>query len=187
MSNYYRLTFEPEIEKAWYLSKIMYSDNEYIPDFYFISAHRFNLESGRNVKVIQSVEGYPVDFRLTAFGVPVVSKSFADVVQSFDGNAVQRIPVEIDYFQTDYEILNILDAQECIDDKQTYVQRYTAETNSDKVGEIHFLGDIKIVPEAVKGHHIFRLDEWKIIIIVSNALKQALESNHFIGMRFVPV
>jgi uncharacterized protein DUF1629 len=183
---YFEMTFELAIEGKWYLAHVVGEDGKEILGGKFWKGIYF--ESSQRITVIPNVFGRPVDYTQTAFGVPIVSSVLADVVQSFGPETIQRIPAVVDVFKTGYEILNILTVLECVDLERTIVERYTEHHGSpSKVGQIHTLMNIALVPERVEGHHIFRLAELKLIIIVSEKLKVALEEHGFTGLKFIPV
>ncbi len=186
MMQYFRLTLEVEIKGAWYLSEIVDEQGKEV------LASRFNhgkvFDFAKKLTVLPNVVGNPVDFRETSFAAPIVSSAFVAVVESFDPTAIQRIPVIVAPSTTGYEILNILTMLECLDYELTDVERYTNEyVFPEKLGQIKSLLNIRIRPEVAEGHHIFRLAEWWVVTIVSEALKNALEEKRFTGMKFIPV
>jgi len=187
---FYKLSMKvEELENAWYLGKVVDGGGDEILSSNFTTGSIFDLSRNPNLTVISTdPNGRPVDFRMTFLGVPVVSNTFGDVISKFDARSIQRIPVTVTPQYSGYEILNIVEKRECLDYEKTSIDRYTHSFYPpEQIGKIKALYNIAILPELVKGHHIFRLAEWDVIIIVSSALKDALESEGFVGMNFTAV
>ena len=186
MTQYFRLTLEVRIKGAWYLSTILDQEHEEILGSHFNQGKRFDKMT--ELTVIPNVVGKPVDFRETSFGVPIVSSTFANVVESLDPEAIQRIPVTVAPSTFGYEILNILTMLECIDHEHTLIEYYTEKDHvPEVVGRIKSIQHLTIRPDIVEGHHIFRLTERWTIIVVSEVLKKALEDSGFTGTKFIPI
>jgi len=187
MKKYYQLFFEVKIDGAWYLSEINDENGEGLLGSHFNQGKKFNQTT--KLTVIPNVVGQPVDFRETSFAVPIVSEAFAKIVETFDPNAIQRIPVTVAPNITGFEILNILTKLDCIDYETTLLEKYTNDLHymfPDKIGQIKGIFDLHVRPEIAKSHHIFRLSEYWVITIISEELKDALEEKNFTGMKFYP-
>ncbi|MFN8411303.1 MAG: hypothetical protein U0Z26_02830 [Anaerolineales bacterium] len=186
MTEFYELFFQIEIKGAWYLSDVIDENGHEVLESRFCQGKYFDHVT--NLTVIQNVIGKPVDFRETSFGVPIVSKAFADVVGKFDKKAVQRIPVMIAPSISGYEILNILTVLDCVDHKQSKIEYYTERDDPPKmVGHIKAIQNAHFNSDVVKGKHIFRLFEKLVKIIVSEDLKIELMKSKLTGMKFIPI
>ena len=182
MCEYYEITHEVEIENRWYLAEINdASGNELDP-------HLF--QKGNTVTITQPLFvrpnqiGRPLDFTLTAFGVPIVSNKLGDIIYNSTSNLIQRIPVTIEPNVKGFEIINILKTIKCLDYNKTFVQRYDSKFGDPSlIGKVQFLSKITIEP-VNPICDIFRLDEWKIIAIISGRLREILHSPNLTGMIF---
>lgn len=184
MANYYRLTLEVEIEDAWYLSEIANENGKKVSEAYFNQGKYFDHLT--KLTVLPNVSGKPVDFRETSFGVPIVSSGLAETVEKLDLRAIQRIPVTVAPSITGYEILNILAILDCVDHEQTTIEYYTEKEAPPRLtGRVKLMQNIVLKPDKIEGHHIFRLAEKWVVIVVSEALKKALEEKKFTGMKFI--
>jgi|GEM_PF-5768556 len=186
---YFQMNLElgDTIDDQWYLSNIVNSGGKIFYNEIFRKGQKLNLAYQPTIEIIRS--GPPLDFTMTAFGVPVVSAQFADLVINACHNCIERIPVIIGNQIEGWEILNILPILSCVDHAQTYVGRYAEELKAsapDLVGKIQYLANIKIIPPKVDTH-LFRLVEWDIVIIVSEILKREIEAANFSGCSFVAV
>lgn len=186
MAEFYELFFEVRIKGAWYLSDVIDEDGHEVPGSHFCRGKYFDRTT--KLTIVPNVMGRPVDFRETSFGVPIVSKSFANAVEKIDSSAIQRIPVTVAPSTNGYEILNILPMLDCIDYDHTPLERWTEDGYilPEKVGRIKGIFKLRIRPEETNGHHIFRLAEYHSVISISKELKVALKEHGFTGMKFIP-
>jgi hypothetical protein len=186
MSSFYRLSEEVAIIGRWFLAEIRDEDGKEVLNNNFCAATTYF--GSKKLTVFQSTKGHGPDFSMTAFGVPIVNKAFADVVMSMAPTAIQLLPVEVDGAGDGFYILNIISEVACVDYEKTVVQRYTPDIDPpEMVGKIHSLYNITIHPDLASGYHIFRLEEWGAIIIISQELKDLFEQHRFTGMYIVPV
>ena len=86
-------------------------------------------------------------------------------------------------------ILNALRIIACIDEARCEeVVRWLPEDNRpDKSGEYRNVSGLKVDAEKTGGARIFRPWGWKVVLIVSESIKQALEHERITGTRFVEV
>jgi hypothetical protein len=196
MTQYFEMFFDIEIPGAWYLHEVVNEHGEEILPINFNQGLPFDTSLHGQLTVRQFVIGEPVDFRHTYRAVPIVNVALAEVIEQIEPEAIQRIPIAvlgvIDDIEisrhTDYEILNIIHKVDCLDFDNINVERYTATYDPpEKIGQIRALSGIKILPGKAIGHHIFRLGEWDIIVLVSNRVKDEIENRGFTGLLFKPV
>jgi hypothetical protein len=175
-----------EIDDAWHLAEILKHNGEKILPINFVNGGAFLQSDTTPLQVVMNVAGNPVDYRHTAFNIPIVHHRVNEVITKWDETAIQRIPVIVGAKITGYEILNITRLSACLDftraDYVTYPDDY--EDEPEKSGKVRWIANVVIEPDKVKGQHIFRLEEWPVIIIVSQPLRAELERNGFTGLRF---
>lgn len=131
----------------------------------------------------------PDDFAFKAASfTPVVSRRFADLVCKTDPTAVQRIPVTfLDTDVTGFEILNVIRSIQGIDfERSRHVSRFDANLEPDRGGEIKSIIGLKIRSDVSSDYHIFRLQDWRLPVIVSAHLKALIEASGFTGVSFLP-
>jgi len=185
MADYYWLFMELEIPGKWYLHDILGSDGKEVLPSTFIKG--LPVDPMSELTIIPNVVGNPIDFTFTTFQVPVVSSAFAEIVEAMDTEAIQRIPVTIFPSFTGFEILNVIRTVACFDYEKSRFTIYGEFHPVEWQGKISGIAELRIIPEKARGYHIFRLGEWNFAIIVSGALKDALEKEGFTGMKFIPV
>ncbi|WP_422928558.1 imm11 family protein [Singulisphaera sp. PoT] len=131
------------------------------------------------------VPGDPVDYNCTAFGCTVISDRMARVVEGIAPLGVQFIPATLEA-PGKWEVLNILDCLDCIDRERSLIQ-YFPEDHPEKAGRPRGVAKLIIDPDAIGDHHMFRLRDWMVVEIVSEAMKGELERNGIGGMEYWPV
>jgi hypothetical protein len=134
------------------------------------------------------VDGVPVDYTPTAFGAIVVSARMADAIAQTAPNDVQRIPAIIDS-DAEWEVLNILPSPDCIDHDASVIQYFPEDpakcgVNADKAGQPRGVIKLVIDPGAVGGHHVLRPKGWSVVPIVSQAVKDSLDSLGVTGVEY---
>lgn len=182
MMTYFDLLFDVERKGGWLLGGVMKLDGSEILSSEFMSCTPY---SGHTEALKASIilEGSPADYTLTAMGTPIVSPAMAKVLAQHETSGLEFIPIKAG--GEEYLILNILHCIECLDLEQSHVTRYSEPYDDpETLGKIEGLTNTKIKPEWVGGHHIFRLAEYPIVIVISKELRKQLEANKFTGMKF---
>lgn len=134
--------------------------------------------------------GSALDFSLAGMGIPVVH---GRVVSLFEHvglqHQVQFIPAQVEGQSEPYFVLNVLRVIRCIDEARSEeVHHWKPEDgNPDKVGQYRVVSGMRIDPSQVGDAEIFRPWGWRVALIVSERLKQAMEEEKISGTRFVEV
>ncbi|WP_224371134.1 imm11 family protein [Hyalangium versicolor] len=133
--------------------------------------------------------GEPLDFSLAGAAVPILHERVAKVFTSLASSDVQLIPVQVESQTTRFFILNALRVVKCIDDTASEeVQRYTPEDGQPElVGEYRNVVGMKIDPSKVGETQVFRPWGWPVVLVVSQEIKEALESMGATGTSFEEV
>ncbi|MCA0454325.1 MAG: hypothetical protein LCI00_10160 [Chloroflexi bacterium] len=186
MMNFFRLIFDVELENRWLPLDIVDEVGEVIPPNSFTKGIPFGLPKIEKLKVVLDPEviGNPVHFAMTPWQVPIVDSALAKIIEDFEADAIQRIPVTVLPDKENYEILNIVSKLNCLDYDRTTIQYYEEYAPPGKIGKIRSLTNIHLISRSAENHHIFRLADYTLIIVVSEVLKLALEEKRFTGMRF---
>lgn len=183
MPEYYWLYHDPEITERWFLGTIKNLNAEKVLPITFTQG--LPIDATQKFIVDRFMPGKPLDFTFQTHQVPIVRLAVADIMEKLEHDAVQRLPVTITPDLEGFEILNIIRAIDCLDIEKSQFERF-GDLHPEKQGQISVISKLRILSELVNGHHIFRLGEWKLAIIVSETLKSALEQEGFTGMIFLP-
>jgi hypothetical protein len=147
------------------------------------------LELGCVPRFPLDIPGDPLDFCWAAFTILVVNSRFVRLFERLNVRDVQFIPARVDGHPEPYFILNPLRVIRCIDDARSEEVRYwkPEDGQPEKVGEYRVVAGMRIDPAKVGDARIFRPWGWRVALIISEDLKQAMEQEGITGIRFVEV
>jgi hypothetical protein len=147
-----------------------------------------SLEEGMPCFLIQ-VAGTPLDFCWAAFAIPVVHERVVQLFGRLGIQDVQFIPAKVAGHGGSHFILNALRVILCIDDERSEeVQLWKPEDDEpEKTGGYRSVIGLRIHPAKVGDARIFRPWGWRIALIVSEDIQQAIEAEGISGVRFIEV
>ena len=171
---------------AWFLGKPRSPAGAPIDPRDFNECRAF--DGGHPVNLSVKAVGKRPDMTFGAFDMVVARRSIAEVVSKDFGVRVQRIPVRIADTRDQFEILNVMDSVACFDPLRSRFTRWEAsDAQSQRLGGLRMVAELRIDPRAATGHDLFRVLEWPIALVASRELKQHLEEMGTTGCRFEPV
>jgi hypothetical protein len=131
-------------------------------------------------------EGEPLDFTFTNEDMPVVTSRVGAILASIAGGDIQRIPVLVEAREEPYEILNVVRVIDCIDTKRSEIQWFEPGNNvrPDLAGKPEMVTKLVVDPALVGEHHMFRIEGWEIVIVVSDVIRDAFERARVSGVGF---
>jgi hypothetical protein len=120
--------------------------------------------------------GIALDFCLTSFAVPVATTKLGVVIASIAGLDLQRLPLEIRGHEG-LEVLNSTRVIKCLDEKRSEFMKWTDKDHrADLAGQYRMVTKLKIDSrELPTDAHFFRIEGWRIALIVSEQVKIAME------------
>jgi hypothetical protein len=132
--------------------------------------------------------GRRLDFTCAAFEMPVVTAHVAKILAQVAGPDIQSFPTQVDGCDEPYEIINVCTSIDCIDTQRSKILWWTeADERPDKVGKPRMVSGLRILPQRVAGHHLFRPKNWEVVLICSETVKNALEGAQVTGVKYRPV
>ncbi len=127
--------------------------------------------------------GREVEFHLAAFEMPVVSATIANAICRLAPGDVQCFPVEVPGATGSYQILNAVCTLDCLDeDRSEFTRWQPGDHRSDLVGQYRMISTIRIDPAKTSDHHVFRIKNWTVALLVSNTIKDALAAIPQLGV-----
>jgi hypothetical protein len=132
------------------------------------------------------VPGVKMDYNSSCFAIPVVSKRFADILQSISPDEIQRIPASVDNDSDHWEVLNVVSKVDCIDYTRSSIRCYPQD-HPEKPGKPRGVLRLVIDRNLAKGHHVFRAKDWEVVLIVSKDIKAELDKLPATGLELLPV
>ncbi|WNG41801.1 hypothetical protein F0U61_04665 [Archangium violaceum] len=154
---------------------------------------RFNegrvLNIEKPIRLSVKPTGIPIEFS-HALGIPIVHRRVVALFERLGlQKEVQFIPVEVEGQTEPWFILNALQVIRCIDDARCEEVLYwlPEDNRPDKLGGYRNVRGLKVDPEKIGEAHIFRPWGWKVVLIVSEHLKRAMEDEGITGIKFLDV
>ncbi|MFY0527178.1 imm11 family protein [Archangium gephyra] len=147
------------------------------------------LEIERPIRLTMKPAGIALEFS-EAMGTPIVHRRVVSLFERLGlQKEVQFIPVEVEGQTEPWFILNALRIIRCIDDARCEEVLYwlPEDNRPDKEGQYRNVAGLKVDPEKIGGAHIFRPWGWKVVLIVSEYVKQAMEAEGITGIKFIEV
>jgi hypothetical protein len=187
MPRYFDLLDDTRIPGRWQLASPLDDQQNEIDPWQFKQGQV--LELGGVPRFPLDLSGTPLDFSLAAFSIPVVHARVVELFERMRVDGVQFIPARIEGRSEPWYILNALRIIRCIDDARSEeVQYWKPEDNRpDKIGQYRAVYGLRIDPEQVGNVRIFRTWGWRVALIISEDLKEAMETAGISGTRFIEV
>ena len=130
--------------------------------------------------------GRPFDLAFGGLGVPVATDVTTGIIQSYGYRNMQAIPAYVKGVDGGFSVINITRRISCLD-----IQRSIIDWGGKQAGPSQrpvAIFKIVVDPSAIGDNHIFRLQGWESALIVSEALKAALEDSGVrLGVKFTKV
>ncbi|QRO02336.1 hypothetical protein JRI60_01690 [Archangium violaceum] len=186
MSRFFDLVDDRSARPRWHLGLIQDERGRELNPWQFEKGKW--LELGCVPRFPLQIPGPPLDFTWAGLSIPVVHARFVQVFERLSLlQEVQFIPAQVEGHPGPYFILNALRIIPCIDDARCEEVRYwkPEDGRPDKVGEYRAVHGLKVDPARVGDAHIFRPWGWRVALIVSEELKEALEREALTGTRFI--
>lgn len=189
---YFRVTFNPEINDGWFLGSPR--DPGSGPPDLQIAANRERFTSCsrysgaiRKFTLPVEVPGRPLPFSFGAFDIPVVTSRLGSLIADYAVGDVQLVPAMISN-EPEMYILNVLTCINCIDETLTSGTKWTTSDNRpDKIGRYRMIKELRIDASMINNSHVFRIDTWRIALIVSESLVRHCALQDLNCIRLTPV
>jgi hypothetical protein len=185
---YYRLTDAVATRGRWFLASPLSPAGEELDPRLFTNAEPADVAGPLRLPLRR--RGRPLDFTLADFDMPVASERLATHVAQLAGGAVQCIPVTVEGATAPHAILNVTRAVHCLDETASDILWWTAEDDRpDRIGQYRMVDDPVLDAARLQGEPVFRVDGWRIMLLVHEDVRRALEGGRYTGLAFeeVPV
>ncbi|WP_343213376.1 imm11 family protein [Archangium violaceum] len=187
MTRYFELMDDRQSHSRWHLGSPVDEQGQEIDPWQFKKGQVLDLE-GVPCFPLQ-IPGRALDYCWAAFSIPVVHERVVHLFEQLGVREVQFIPARVEAHEEPYFILNALRIIRCIDDARCAEVRYwkPEDNRPDKLGEYRVVSRLRIDPAKVGDARVFRPWGWRVALIISEDLKQAMEAEGLTGTRFVEV
>lgn len=188
MTRYFRLTDDMTLPGRWELGTPTDEQEQELGSWLFMAGEPVRVDGQLRLPIAHP--GKALDFSLAdAGGFPVVTKRVASVLSEIAPGDVQLLPVKVGLLSEPYFLVNVARTVKCIDDEASEeVQYWTQEDGEpERVGEYRVVAGLRIDPSKVGDARVFRTWGWKVVLVVSEDVKEALERLGATGMEFTEV
>jgi hypothetical protein len=184
---YYEIYDNVYIPGRWYLRLPIEREGEWFDTWQFSEGRVLDIKGPICVSVKPA--GIALDFS-DSMGIPIVNRRMVSLFERLGiEKEVQFIPVEVEGQVEPWFILNALQVIRCIDDARCEEVFYWGPEDGqpERVGEYQNVRGLKVDPAKVGSANIFRPWGWKVVLIVSERVKLAMEAEGITGTQFVEV
>ncbi|HZI16887.1 MAG TPA: DUF1629 domain-containing protein [Myxococcus sp.] len=134
------------------------------------------------------VRGRPLDYSHGGLNIPIVHARVAEVFTALSPQDVQLLPVQVEKREEPYFILVVTQLIHCIDESASRIDRWTpADGIPEKVGQYASVSNLHLDRSRVGDAHVFRPKDWRVLLIISEEIKEALERIRATGVKFTEV
>ncbi len=185
MTTYYRITWDPDFPKPWWLGEVECETTE-IDCRIFTEGVQQDVVGPLRIRIREA--GGALQFTFSAFDVPVVTQEVGDIFARYAPDAIQRIPINVAEITGKYEVLNVTQTCDVLDlVRGKYVWWRPGDHRADLVGTLRRVYKMVFRPEIQPPPHAFRIKGWEIALVVSQTLMEALGGANLRGVKFLPI
>ena len=184
--NYYQVIDDPSLSRRWFLKSPTDATGQPVNPESFRVARHFNAPTPLTISVRR--DGEPVDWTFADFDMPVVGENVGTVLKEIAGETITLFPARVVGFNGAFCVFNALVCRKCIDEARSeFIKWLPEDGRADKVGQYRQVTKLRIQREAVQGLDIFRIDGWRIALIVSDLVKASIKELGASGISFLSV
>ena len=180
---FFRIIDSFDSPSRWYLGSPTGPDGSAVDPRLFTEGRRYDGGGLLYVPIKRGSE--PADFTLGAFDMPVVKKEVGELIEAFAPKDVQRIKVVVGDTESDFEALNVVRVIKAVDENLSEISwRIKGEKERTHIKSYAGIGRLVLDSAPIAGAQVFRLKDWELPLIISGAVKEALENNYTTGIAF---
>jgi hypothetical protein len=165
----------------WYLASLRDSNGVEVDPRPFTQGKPVDCASGLTIAKRQ--DGYPLDFTLADFDMPVVSSSLATLLQEEAHGCIQLLPAKVEGEEHKYFVLVATCKVACISDSESAVMRWEEKDGRpEKVGDYRMIASPVLTNANHRGEAIFRARGWEIMLLATDSLARKLLASGLTGL-----
>jgi len=183
--NYFDLSDDVTIPERWHLGEI--HDMHGIEPPALFRQTRYEYSAPLVVDVGR--RGRALDFSLTSFARPLASQLLAQAMAAVAGDDLQCLPIGIVGHPGALMFLHSTRIVRCLDESRSEWTKWTPNDHrADLAGSYRQVIDLTLdVDQIPSDAHFFRVWGWEVALIVSEVVKDVMESTGCLGARFTSV
>lgn len=172
---YFDLWDDMSTDQRWYLDGPSGPNDEWL-GVALVSGQRYEGQVPVTSRVYHP--GPLLELTMTQETVPVLNERVAQIFAAHVGQDAQLIPARAHGSEEKLWAVNVLAIPDCFDEARTEeFRRWTSEDGQpDRVGDYRTVYGLRIDPVRAEGHAILRPRRYRVPVIVSEPLAEALKS-----------
>jgi hypothetical protein len=183
---FFKLADDVMFPNRWHLAMPQNPQGVKVDDHEFWRGTPVHIESRLRIPI--EIVGKPLDYTEAGLNIPVVHVRVASMFMALAPDDVQLIRVDVEGQPDQYLILVATRLIRCIDETASRIRLWTHEDGfPDMVGQYASVRDMRIDKAKAGSTKVFRCEGWSSSLIVSEEVKDALESMGATGTRFEEV
>jgi hypothetical protein len=182
---YFRLVADSSVLDAGFVWDVRDEAGQVDPRRFTAATYYSGLNSSLELRL--SPPGPLLDVNFGAFDIPVLSVRAAGALEPFRAGELQFLSASVAGETDTAVIMNTLNAVDCLDWERSVV--LTWPPNAGRPGEVgmpKMVSPVVVDPARAHGHHIFRILNWAVALIVSSEVKALIEGAELTGAKFIP-
>lgn len=190
MTDFFRMSPDADLRDGWTLHGPIAANGEQADARVFTVCEQQSQSTDFHFVIAKP--GRQLSFNFASFLMVVSEARLNQAMETRFSVRNQRVPVSIIDNATQFEILNVLDCVDCIDENRSRLVRWTREeTITDPVRssrlKYRMIFNLVIDPAKAEGHDLFRVKGWDFALICSGPLKSFLSQVGVEGIYYHPV
>ena len=167
-------------EERWHLDEPTSPDGAKPFTWAFTRCQPF--ESQVPLRISVDEEGTIVDFTLAAFDIPVLSRRAVEVLSPSLSEFCEFIPVEVEGQSDGFCILNVLRAEDCVDESASELLIWkSTDHRADKAGQYRQITKL-VLKRNLRVSPIFRLAKFQNKLLVSDVVADLFRRHELSGV-----
>ncbi|HYO70252.1 MAG TPA: DUF1629 domain-containing protein [Archangium sp.] len=184
---YYKMYDDVYVPERWHLRLPVDEQGEWIDTWQFHEGRVLAIKG--SIRFPVKPGGVALEYT-ESMGVPIIHRRVVSLFERLGlQKEVQFLPVEVEGQTEPWFILNVLRVIRCIDDARCDEVFYwePEDGEPDRIGEYQNVRGLKVDVEKIGDAHILRPWGWRVVLIVSEHVKHAMEAEGITGARFLEV
>ncbi|MFE8603937.1 imm11 family protein [Archangium violaceum] len=186
-SRFYELRDDLYHPGRWHLRSPVDEHGQKINPWQFTEGRQ--LDPQGSIRFPVKPDGVELEFTQSSFSIPVLHRRVVQLFERLGIQDVQFLPAEVQGHAGPWFILNALRVIRCIDETRCREVRHfkPEDGQPERVGEYRVVSGLRIDPTKAGGARVFRPWGWRMVLLVSDDIKQALEREGITGPVFTEV
>lgn len=183
---FYELFFDTKLTACWHLKEPRDQHGRLVDSWHFTMAKRYDGSKDLTVKL--QYPGPETDITFNSFGLPIARHDLSEELCRIDTLAIQTVPVSIEGSKNRFDILNILNEIDCVDETKAKFKKWTLEdSRPDLVGDFHYIDKLVLRADVSYPFSIFRVARHSTTIIINQGIKELFDRLAVSGIECRPL